>query len=156
MSEETGESTRSLMAVKIWLAGATYKEVADYCEYSSPAAAKSAIELAVAASLSDEDRKMVRKKISGRLDRLYRALQSKILDEKHPEQIAAIRTAIQINDRYAKLHGADAPTEVSVHTPTMTELERVAAQFSAAQVSALPLEGDVLELEASDGQEQAS
>jgi hypothetical protein len=132
-------------AVQLRLAGATWEEIAETLGYPTPRTAIVATEKALEAQLANsEDREQMRRLAGARLDRLLRAIWAKAIDPQHPDQMGAISKAREIIDRHAKLFGLDAPTEVVVHSPTMTELESWVAKVVA--VGAPPVvEYDILD-----------
>lgn len=138
--------TRQEAAVGMRIAGANYSEIARVLEYSSPTMARQAVERAIAASThSTESREHQRFLESRRLERLLRSLWNKATDEKNDEHLAAIRTAIALIDRHARLNGLDQPTEMVVYTPGAEEIQRWVAKISEQVHSGLPQEEDILE-----------
>jgi hypothetical protein len=88
-------------------------------------------------------REQLRNEEAGRLERLLRSVWAKATDPMNPEHLPAVKVAVGIIDRHIRLHGLDAPSEVIVHTPTMTEIDQWVAHVTSAQIS------DLRELEAS-------
>lgn len=84
---------------------------------------------------------------SRRLERLLRAVWTQAIDPKSPNQIAAQTRALAIIDRHARLFGLDAPTEISIQTPTRDALEQWAATVTGGGVLDLE-EADVIEAKA--------
>lgn len=117
-------------AVQMKLAGATWSDIAETLGYPTPRAALVATEKAMERALREdtESREKMRKVAGARLDRLLRGVWPKAVDPDHPEHLVAADKARSIIDRHIKLYGLDAPTEVVVHTPTTTELERWVAK----------------------------
>lgn len=145
--EETDKATRVEAALALRIAGASYSEIADVLGYASVSSARLAVERSLASTITEESREEKRRLIARRIERLTRAVWGKATDENHPEHLAAVRTALSLVDRYAKLVGADAPTEVTVYTPTVSEMERWIAEQASKMLSGLPedavIEGEV-------------
>ena len=145
--EETDKATRVEAALALRIAGASYSEIADVLGYASVPSARLAVERSLASTVTEETREEKRRLIARRIERLTRAVWGKATDENHPEHLAAVRTALSLVDRYAKLVGADAPTEVTVYTPTVSEMERWIAEQASKMLSGLPedvvIEGEV-------------
>jgi hypothetical protein len=141
-------------AIQLRLAGASYAEVAMTLGYPTPRTALVAVEKALERQLSYDDREAMRRMAGARLERLLRGVWSKAVDPEHPEHLFAVTKAKELIDRYAKLYGLDAPTEVVVHNPTQTEIEQWVATVLAAR--ALPVaEYDIIEGEVEDDAVQA-
>lgn len=143
--QEKDRVSRQQSAVALKIAGATYTEIAEALGYSSAHNARLATERALAASVGDEDREQLRFIQGRRLERLLRGLWVKATNEKHPDQIAAARTALAIIDRHIKLTGTDAPTQMVVHSPTAGEIEQWVAAMAAQVAVGMPEEKDILE-----------
>jgi hypothetical protein len=138
-------SQRQDAAVAMRIAGATYGEIAKALEYRSAQDARLAVERALAQSVGDDDREKQRYLTARRLERLLRALWRKATDESSMEQLPAVRASLAVIDRYARLYGLDAPTEMVVYTPSRLEIERFVASVSASMNSELPSEADIVE-----------
>jgi len=114
---------KSNAAIQMKLAGATWEEIARALGYPTARQALVATEKALERQLHTEDRDQMRRLAGARLDRLLLGVWPKAIDGAHPEHLIAVTKAREIVDRYAKLFGLDAPTEIVVHTPTQSELE---------------------------------
>lgn len=147
------EPNRALAAVKLRLAGASPGEIAEHLGYVNGRAAQRAVETALARTVPDEKRDHMRQLLSGRLDTLLRAVMGKARNQKHPDQLSAVRAAVAIIDRQAKLHGADRPTEIAVYTPMASEIEQFVAAINAAKMGALPEEADIVDGEVAEDSE---
>jgi hypothetical protein len=137
-------------AIQMRLAGATWGEIALALGFPTPRQALVATEKALEKQLdANEDRDKMRRLANARLERLLRSVWPKAVDPDHPDHLIALAKAREVIADHRKLFGLDAPTEVVVHTPTMTELE----QWTARVVSVLNpnveefdiLEGEVIE-----------
>jgi hypothetical protein len=142
----------ALAAVKLKLAGATYAEIAQLQEYSSPAAARLAVERAIADSGdSDVDYKMMRAIASAQLDGLMKSVAARALDKNDSEHLAYVRQAVSIIDRKAKLWGLDAPVKMEVSNPSVDEFNAMVDKF-VQEMGGEVEEADIFTLEqAPDG-----
>lgn len=153
-------TTRAVMAaVSLKIAGATYEEIADKLNYTSPAAARAAVEQGLADAYDAKDTASLRRITSARLESLWRlaweeAQRDEIevwktrdgeaypVMERNPERAAYIRLSMDIASRYAKLHGLDAPTQISV-SPGAIELEETVAKLVAVAKRGQHSEADI-------------
>lgn len=136
-------ATTAAAAVALRLAGASFSEIATTLGYDSPRMARRAVEIELARGASDEPaREAERRESAARLERLIRALSAKALDHNHPDQIAAARTVLAIEDRRIRLLGLDAPSEVILHTPSMAELDVWVGEVIASTQPEVNLEED--------------
>jgi hypothetical protein len=134
-------------ALEMRLAHADWDEIAEALGYPTARAALVATEQALERRLvGSEDRDKLRQMAGTRLERMTRALWSKAIDPKNPEQMAAQRETRANIDRFAKLFGLDAPTEVVVHSPTQQELEEWVERVSSTQVPDLE-EPDIFDID---------
>lgn len=143
--------TRATSAVALRVAGAPYTKIAEVLGYSNGFQARLAVERALAQSVdSDDSREQLRFLEARRLERLLQAVWGKAGNEKHPEQMVAVRTALAIIDRHARLYGLDAPQQMVVHTPKTLEIQQWVMTM-AQQVVKAPVEADVIDVEFTDG-----
>lgn len=134
-------------ALQLKTAGASWYEIAETLGYPTARAALVAVEKALERELSsDESRSQMRDMAGRRLERLLRSSWSKATDPKHPEHLQAIARSRDIIDRHIKLYGLDAPSEVVVHSPSMTELEGWVARVVQADAPVLE-EGNIFDIE---------
>jgi hypothetical protein len=109
------------------------------------------------ASLADrmpeEDRAKMRTREDARLDKLLYAVWGKALDEENPEQLHAVKVALAIGERRAKMYGLDAPTEVINHTPTTAEIDQWAQHLTGFAASHGVTEAEVIDGELVDEEE---
>lgn len=148
--------SRAVAAVKLRVYGASYAEIAETLGYAEPSLARKAVEYSLGRSGGEEGRDNLRKIMWQRLDRMARAALKKGLDDKHPEQLAALRTALAITDRQLRLRGLDDPAQVAVYTPAHGEIEAFVAEVMAARMSQLPPEADIVEADVLDPAIEAS
>lgn len=129
-------------AVQLRLHGASYEDIAETLGLATARGALTLVtrELAAQSEGMDEDRDHLRRVESARLDELLVAMMGKATDGSDPEHIPAARAAMSIIDRRIKLFGLDAPTEVTIHTPTQTELDSWVAQMVSATMPPQALE----------------
>lgn len=144
LREAAGKSPTELRAaMALWLAGATYGDIAEQMNYRNAAQARMVIERALADTVDDtEDRSVMRQKVSLQLDRLLRSVIVKALDSNSPDQLAYVRAVVGILDRKTQLHGLNAPIQAIVANPTGDELERWLSQLAEANGISVPVEGD--------------
>lgn len=130
-------------ALSLWTAGATYGDIATQLRFRSPQVAQIAIERALSEQVDDHaDRTTQRRKVSLTLERMMRAIMPKALNPDHPEQLAAVRSATSIVDRYSKLNGLDAPIQVDVNMPDQAQFEQLIHLAAVGAGLAVPEEGD--------------
>lgn len=135
-------------ALALWTAGATYGDIATQLQLKSPAVAMLAIERALSEQVDDNmDRTKLRRRMSLTLDRFLKAVTPKAIDPNHPEQLAAVRAALAIVDRYSKLNGLDAPVEVNVNMPGSDEFQRFVELAALGAGMEVPIEADVFDFE---------
>ena len=137
--------SRQEAAVALRLAGATYTEVATALGYTSPALAREAVERALASTVDADDRERMRVLEGRRLERLLRGLWRKATDDANPEHLSAVRTAIAVIDRHARLFGLDAPQQMVVYTPAGEEIATWVAAMAQQVRGELPQEHDIIE-----------
>lgn len=130
-------------ALTLWSSGATYGDIAAQLRFRSPQQAQIAIERALSEQVDDTtDRTKQRRKVSLTLERMLRSVMPKAVNPEHPEQLAAVRAATGLVDRYARLNGLDAPVKVEVNMPEQAELERFVHLAAVGAGLAVPEEGD--------------
>lgn len=110
--------TKAQSALGLRLAGVSFEEIAEALKMRSPEVAQAAVERALAAEVTPEERDKHRQLASLRYERLLRALWGKAVDPKSSEQLPAARACREIIDRMVALHGAAAPQEIIVSNPT--------------------------------------
>lgn len=125
-------------AVSMRLAGATWQEIAITLGFPTPRQALVATERALVRQLGSEaDREKMRRLAGARLERLLRAVWTKAIDPENPEQLVAFGRAREVIADHRKLFGLDAPSEVIVHSPTMSEIDAWVAQVLTLQGGAV-------------------
>jgi hypothetical protein len=134
-------------ALALRLAGASYDEIASALGFADGPVVQTMVEAELARYASDADpseRNRVRTISAARMERLLRGVWRKATDEHDPEHLAAVRVAMQIIDRHTRLYGADAPSEVVIHSPTASEIDRWVATVLDRQQSAITVEEDAV------------
>lgn len=140
---------QGMAALALRLAGASYVEVAEALGLAGIADARELIESTLANKVTPADREHLRREEAARLDRLQRGVWIKAVDPDHPEHLAAVKVVLQISESRRRLQGLDAPTEISVHSPTQDEIERWVSVVTERSVSDYTiLEANVVELPA--------
>lgn len=146
MADRKALMSSDAAATALRFAGASYVEIADALGYSSAVEARQAVERDLASQASIQDRESLRAEEAGRLMRMLRSVWRKATDETHPEQLPAMRTALAIVDRHARLLGLDQPTEHVVYTPSQREMEEWLAEvLTLRQPHVHAIEADVVE-----------
>lgn len=131
---EFREYRQGMAALALRLAGASFTEVAEALGLGSVADAYEMVESTLARRVTERDRDLLRDLEAARLDRLQRSVWATATDHEHPDHFIALNAALKISESRRRLLGLDAPTEITVHTPTQDELERWVAQVSHQQV----------------------
>jgi hypothetical protein len=151
--ELTERDREARAAVALRIAGATYTEIADTIGHPDVRALRRMVEEEIGAASDDEEgRSRLRSEANLRLERLLRGVWSKATDPNDPDHLPAVRTATGLIDRIIKLHGLDAPAQITVYTPTQQELDTWVAGMVVQQTVDLPPEpDDLLSLEPADG-----
>jgi hypothetical protein len=150
-------------AVNMRIAAAPYEKIAEVLAYSSPSAARAAVEEQLAGMYEVEDRKSLFQIVSARYDTLIASLHPqatsayvqdqddygpKIDDEgnpimvPNPNHLSYARTYADVLSRFSKLHGLDAPTQVQV-TPGGDEFNQVVAAMVDKALADAPREADL-------------
>lgn len=122
--------------------GYTFKEIADMQGYTSPGAARAAIESAIAsAGVSESDRDLMRAQSRLIYDQHHMVAFEKAMDQNNPEQGSWMKLDMDILGRKAKLLGLDAP-QVHFVNPEGSEFEAMAALLAGANGATPVLEVD--------------
>lgn len=145
-------SRKATSALALRTMGASLEEVMSVVGFSSIEEAARAIDKALSEELrSDPRQKDKMRAVAGRgLQRLLRSVSSKALNEEHPEHLQAVGKAKEVYDRYIRLYGLDAPTEITVHNPKEDEIARWVTQMVAMTETDELEEDDVLDAEVVD------
>jgi hypothetical protein len=141
-------------ALSMKMSGATWSEIAMTLGYPTPRQAMLAVEKALVRQLNEDDDRAKMRQVSGaRLERLLRGIWNKAINPNDPEQMTAVSRARELIADHNKLYGLNAPTEVTVHSPTNSELEDWVLQMTATMVPDVAepdiYDAEVLEIEAS-------
>lgn len=141
-------SRQGSAALGLRLAGAGYDEIAETLGFEHAWAAREAVESTLAnRALSDRDgRERLRAEEGARLLRLLRSVWAKAMNDDSPEHLPAVKVAADIIARHTRLYGLDAPSEIVVHSPTASEIDRwVAGLVSSTTEPLRQMELDVVE-----------
>ena len=133
-------------ALALRLAGAGYDEIADALGLTSSAVARENVEVALEARAWDDlaGRERMRSEAGARIERLLRSVWGKATNPDDAEHLPAVKVARELIDRYVRLYGLDAPTEVIVHNPTVSEIDTwVAAVISSGSADLRAMEAPV-------------
>jgi hypothetical protein len=148
-------SRKANAALALKVEGATYEQIAETLGFPTARAALVAVERALEDHLAhDLDRDKLRTLAGQRLDALLRSVWPKATNEDAPEHLAAAGRAREIVQDFRRLHGLDAPTEVTVTTPTTGEIEAWVAEVMSVRVPPVQ-EMDILALDSSEFSEVA-
>ena len=133
-------------AVQLRVSGASFEDVARTLGLSSTRHAIRLVtnELAARAEEDADPRNRLRAELSSALEELRKSVWAKATNPESDEHLVAVRAAVSVIDRQAKLHGLDAPSEVVIHTPTQTELDQWVATMVEQTMPQLE-EGDIIE-----------
>jgi hypothetical protein len=157
MSSE--QRVRAALALKV--SGADYAAIARHMGYANAVAARNSIEQYLAGLVTDSDLRLQRTIASERIERLLRAVWPKAIAETikvngkdmvNTEQLQYVRTALQLIDRSARLHGLDAPQKLEVTKPSDQEMVNWVYQM-ANQVGLMGVReaDDIMEAEIVEG-----
>ena len=125
-------SRKANAAVSMRLGGARWDEIAVALGYPTARQALVATEKALERELGSQgDRTAMRSLAGARLERLLRSVWPKAMNPDHPDHLVAVTKAREVIAQHAKLYGLDAPTEIVVSTPTMSEIEAWVSQITS-------------------------
>lgn len=143
---DTKKTRPGRAATALRLAGATYSEIAETLGYADDAEARLAVErdLAIVGSQDIPGRDRLRSEEAARLERLLRGVWQKAVTPTDPEHLSAVRTALAVVDRHARLLGLDMPIEMIVHNPTTVEIDAWVMGILEQSASGEVIEGDVI------------
>ena len=127
-AERNAVDRKADAALELRLMRVRWDEIAETLGYASPQSAKAAVERALQRNLMDrkEDTDDLRKMAAMTYDRLIRSLWRKATEDspENTEHLPAAKAVADITEKWAKLHGLNAPTEIAIRTPTQQELEQ--------------------------------
>jgi len=139
VSEERKPPRQAAAALALRLAGASYSEVAEALGLAGAQEARDHTEHALAwKAWEDKDgRERMRAENGARLERLLRSVWTKATNPDNEEHLAAVKVARELIDRYCKLFGLDAPSEIVIHNPTANEIDSWVASIVGKQTESL-------------------
>jgi hypothetical protein len=141
-------------AVQLRLHGTSYVDIAHTLGLRNARAALTLVtrELASQADETSEDRDTLRREAAAQLDELLVGVMDKASNPHDDEHLVAVRAAVTIIDRRIKLYGLDAPTEITVHNPTATELDQWVAAMVRHTMPAIAMdEPDIVDVDSYEG-----
>jgi hypothetical protein len=144
MTDTYDRPSRAEAAIALKVSGATYHQIARTLEYANAAQARTAVEMALAATVTEADRTQQREIAARRIERLMLSLWGKATDEKNEEHLSAVRTALALTDRHIRLFGLDAPQQMVVYTPAGEEIAEWVAGMAEQVRGELPAEADII------------
>lgn len=125
--ERSAAERKADSALELRLMRVRWDEIADTLGYASARSAQTAVEQALRRNLMDrkENTDDLRRLASQTYDRMIRSAWRKATDDSadNPEHLTAVKVVADLTDKWAKLHGLNAPTEIAIRTPTQKELE---------------------------------
>lgn len=139
-------TTRGLAAAVMLVSGAEPADIAHVLEFDSPEQARRIAEKALSVQFDDIDKSAAKRLLLARYDRLFVSALKRSETARYTGREAAANTALKALAEIARVSGLNAPSEVSVHSPVLRDIERVIAQIAKVQASALPAEADVLDV----------
>lgn len=142
--------TRMEAAVALKVSGATYAQIAKTLDYANPTHARQAVERALAATVTVQEREHARYIAGRRIERLLLSVWDKATNPTAEEHLSAVRTALALADRHIRLYGLDAPQQIEVYTPAGEELAAWVEAMASRERPALPAEVDIVEGEVVD------
>jgi len=139
-------------ALALRIAGMDWPDIAKAVGYPTGRMALVAVEKSLQRNLDIQDKRVLRQVAQGRLDSLLRSVCTKAHTPTDPEHLMAVGKAKEIVDRSIKLLGLDAPTEITVSSPSQRDLDEWVARVTSSNIPAV-LEYDVIEGEVIEGDE---
>lgn len=125
-------------AIQMSIEHHTWDEIAEVLGYPTARHAQLATERALEKRAADSlSPKVLRQIASGRLEALTKSVWAKATDEDHPEHLPAVSKARDLISDWVKLHGAAAPQELMVHSPSEGEIDEFVGRLVAKQVPML-------------------
>lgn len=125
-------------AIQLRLEHHSWQEIAETIGYPTARHAQIATERALEKRAAEElSPKVLRQIASGRLEALTKSVWKKAQDEDHPEHLIAVSKARDLVGDWIKLHGAAAPAEVTIHSPSEGEIDEFVGRLVAKQVPML-------------------
>lgn len=131
-------------ALGLRLAGASFGEVAQVLGFADAEAARRSVERELGRQVVPGDGlEGLRAEEAARLERLLRSVWPKAMDGDSGEHLPAVKVALQLIDRHARLLGLDVPQEVVVHNPSQAEIDAWVAEVVKPAVLGV-VEGEVV------------
>ena len=133
----TSDAATGDAVIALKLKGAGFDQIADALGLPSARTARKQMIRALARRSWENttSRDTLRAEQTARLETLMAAAWEKALDAEDPEQLTAIRTVRDLIDRIIRLHGLDAPTELTIYNPSAMELQSWVAQTLSGRTS---------------------
>jgi hypothetical protein len=123
MPAYTRVTAKQKAAVTMRVSGAPLDKIVEIVGFRSIEEAQRAIEQALAGVVEPEDFDTARALYLSRLDALLAACWQHAVDPKDLDQISYVKTVLAIEERRAKLTGADSPVRHEIYTPTAEQIE---------------------------------
>lgn len=142
---ETPATTKGKAAGVMAVSGADFDEIAEVLNFPSARHAELAVQRALADSLDSWDKADLKKLMLGRFESLYRGAVARSQTKGYFAREAAAKTAAGLLVEEIKFLGLAAPSEHVIHTPVDSEIKALVERLAHRQISALPMEADVIE-----------
>jgi hypothetical protein len=156
--------TQARAAANMRYAGHSYDAIARFFDYKDAATARRVVDDAIARAFPDESRDSLFRLANARYQRLMAKLDERtdafiprrdengkvLLDprtgkpelEANPEQIAYVKTVADLNARWVRLNGLEAPQQLQI-TPDAKAFDEVVAQMRDAALAGQAPEADI-------------
>lgn len=143
----TAIATQGAAAVQLRVSGASFADIAQTLGLATARAAMRVVTNELAAQFDDDgtERERLRRETNMQLEACIQSVFVKAADPTHDEHLPAVRTLVAVLDRRARLMGLDAPTEVTVHNPTQTEIDQWVATMVQHAMPGVEEDDDIVE-----------
>lgn len=143
-SDDKTDST-NVTALTMWLYGATHADVARTLKYTSPQAAKKAIEQTIIATSDGvrDNLELAKERQYRRLEKLFQSVATRATNPKDREHLAYNSQALGILRDQSRLLGLDAPNRHIVTTASEEQIEAFVQQIAELKAAQEPEEADI-------------
>ena len=142
-TKEKREQRRAEAGVWLLVRGMGWNDIAVHLSYNSAAVAQKQIEDYMASMAGPVEKENARRIVNMQLMQLMQSVYGKAMNADNPEHLPAVKVFLQIQERYAKANGLDAPTEMAIINPTHGTLMAVVEELARRQMGG----HDVIEAE---------
>lgn len=135
-------------AAAMFINGAPASVIAQELGYPSESAVSSAITRALAGSLSDFDRKELKRLFTERYEKLWRNVQKRATDPSYPQAEKAMANALKLLKDQTQFLGIADPKQLNVvHSADRESISRWVQEVAAARIESFPQERDIIDVE---------